>query len=185
MDFFANTRKQTLISNAEFAERIVEGKINLFQEVSYQPYLNDYNYRSRYRPQGTVDIRMYYNKGFEDLKKVSYQNLKTDMANNQESMYFLKNYRKSINTCTALYVRAGASIVASLITFLVTGRNGQKFTGSAGFPGQNFAPEPFKSPNYTGSYVLMGLGTGLAIGGYVVNAAGSRHLENAVNAYNR
>lgn len=38
--FFANTRKTDLFAGNSFSERIVKGKINLYQEVAYDPVLS-------------------------------------------------------------------------------------------------------------------------------------------------
>lgn len=191
--FFANTRKVDFGGFTAFSERIIEGRINLFQRVSYDTYLYDreYNkgYRFRNRRDEGVDIRMYYNKGYEDLKKVNYHNLKMDMADNAQSMQMLEGYRKSTRNGTILYAAAGASLVAGLVSFLVNGSSGQKSFnnngfGSNGFNGKNSAFE-HKGANFTASFVLLGLGAGFAIGGYTVGASGNRHLENAVDAYNK
>lgn len=177
--FFANTRKQTFVGDTQFAERIIEGKINLFQEISYTPYQYDYGYRSSYRKHDAVNIHMYYNKGYEDLKKVSYKNLKADMSNNLQSLEFLKQYKKSLNTRNRLYAGAGLSFLASVLAITL---NTKKSKQSDSF---TYAFGPSKEPNYTAGLVLLGLGAGLAGGGYAVHLSGTRHLESAIDAYNR
>lgn len=182
--FYANTRKLNFVGVTSFAERIVEGKINLFQEVAYDPYLYDYGYRFRERRNETISLSMYYNKGNNDLKKVNYYNLKNDMSDQPESLQMLESYHKSIKSSTILYTAAGASVVAGLVAFLVTGTKNHKLPERNGFNGKidSFGP---KHPNFVASFALLGLGSGFAIGGFYVSRTGRRHLENAVDTYNR
>lgn len=181
--FFANTRRLHFGSTTSFSERIIEGKINVFQQEDYYPYQYDHRYRrNRYidrRPQA-VDVKMYYNKGYADLKKANYHNLSADMADNPKAMDMLKNYRKSINTGKTMYIVAGAAIVSGLISFLAAGSSNRHMSSGNGF-GSNFG----KGPNFTPAFILLGAGAGLATGGYFIQASGNRHLENAVDAYNR
>ncbi|WP_288883061.1 hypothetical protein [Pedobacter panaciterrae] len=179
--FFANTRRVTFGRTAEFAERIAEGKINIFQEIPYDEFLDDRAYRYGGRPEPVVNLRMYYNKGFDNLKKVNYQNLKNDMADNPESMDMLAGYRRSMNTSKILYAAAGASFVAGIVSFLVKGNDMQKLSHT-GF-GQSSMNS--KGPNVTGTLLFWGLAASLGVGGFVVHTSGSRHLESAVDVYNR
>lgn len=183
--FYANTKRITFGGFSEFAERIVEGRINLYQQVTYDPFLYDYGYRFREIRQQPVDIRMFYNKGYNDLKKVSYANLKGDMADRRESMELLETYRKSVNRSTLLYTAAGASVLAGLISFVVNAKqdNHQDF-GSFNGNGfnQNFNR---RGTNFTASFVLLGASAGFALGGYAIGVNAKRHLEHAVDAYNR
>ncbi|SFC34867.1 hypothetical protein SAMN05421747_10931 [Parapedobacter composti] len=123
---------------------------------------------------------MYFNKGYDDLKKVNYANLKLAMADNAESINLLKDYHKRKSKSKALYISAGASIGAALVSFLITAnRNHADFDLQHGF-----SREP-AMPRFTASYILLGAGTGLAIGGYLVQFTGLRRLEAAIDHYNR
>ncbi|WP_199136498.1 hypothetical protein [Pedobacter sp. ASV12] len=177
--FFANTRQLNFFGEASFAERIIEGKINLYQQIVYQdiPYDGvDYRF-SGYRRE-PVSRRMFYNKGFADLKRVNYANLSTDMADNPQSLDLLKSYRKSMTTGTVMYVAAGAAILAGVVT-LVSGdpfkQNGSTYRGMP----------TYKDRNYTPSFVLLGLGTGLSVGGFLIQRSGARNMERAIDNYNR
>lgn len=177
--FFANTKKLDLFNRTAFAERIVEGKINLFQEVTYS--FNDMqpNYgRFSNRRAHVVNTRLLYNKGLFDLKRVNYDNLREDMADRKESLDLLAGYRKSMRMGTVMYAAAGVAIVASAVTFF--SGNGFKQTGTT------FGHLPrYEAKSHTGSFLLMGLGAGLGLGGYLVQASGSRNMERAVEVYNR
>ena len=183
--FFANTRKLNFGRVTDFAERIVDGKINIFQLRSYDPLIDDRGYRERGRRREAISIEMYYNKGYADLKKVSYTNLKMEMAGNMQAMDLLEGYRRSINTSRTLYVAAGASLVGSFVSFLVTGKtkNDQLFSDN-GFGTQN-SKSNIKSANFTASFALLGVAAGLGIGGYTTSVSGLRRLEQAVDVYNR
>lgn len=184
--FFANTRNLNFFREVSFAERIIEGRISLYQQTVYEPvpFEADY-YRFRDRRRQVVDTRMFYNKGFSDLKKVNYYNLSTDMADNPKSIDLLKSYRKSMNTGTVMYVAAGAAVVAGLVSFISKGRSELNSAGNGGF-GNGFSGNhsTFSSPNFTASFLLLGIGTGLGIGGYLIQASGARNIERAVDAYN-
>lgn len=174
--FFANTRKTNLFAGNSFSERIVKGKINLYQEVTYDPvpYELDYH-RFRDRAPSAISTRMFYNKDFSDVKKVSYASLKMDMADNPKSLDFLESYRKGKQVGTIMYVAAGAAILAGLVNFANTG---SKEMNRASF-------ESTGSNGYVGSLLLMGLGGGLALGGYFKQASANREIEKAIDAYNR
>jgi len=167
--FFANTWKIGLLSTT-FSERIIEGKINLFQETSYTPDYLDRRYRHGYHYSGSgqlnVDASMYYNKGFSDLKKVNYNNLQADMTDNANSMRFLQQFKQSRTTRNLLYGGAAASILGFLATAMFEGKRG--IDSSA-----------------TPTYVFMGT-TGLfAVAGYLVDLRSNHHLESAIDEYNR
>ncbi|WP_107216198.1 hypothetical protein [Pedobacter yulinensis] len=169
--FFANTRRLNLANVSSFSERILEGRLNLYQQ---QPYLGDVGsgYYGRRRPvPEMVDTRMYYNKGFEDLKRVSYANLSGDLADNPQSLAILERYRQKRRTSTIMYGAAGAAILGGLAAFLVTGANTNLSAG--------------RRPQFGASLLLLGIGSGLAVGGYTTGASAGRHLEDAVDHYNR
>lgn len=179
--FFANTRKASFLGEPTFSERVITGKINLFQQTLYDEEFYNRRYRHRHMAQQPVDARMYYNKGYGDLKQVSYRNLSEDMADRPESLDMLAAYRKSLNTRNMLYVGGGAALLAGLVTFVMDGTKSSKFVGS-GF--NKTLVEP-KTIGIGTSFALLGIGGGLSVAGFLVQRSGSRHLENAIDAYNR
>ena len=181
--FFANTRKLNYPGLNEFSERIITGRINFYRQVTYDPYIYDRGYRFRSRQPEVADARMYYNKGYGDLKKANYQNLMQDMADRAESMDLLERYRKNVNTSRILYGTAGAAILAGLISFVVKGRQNRDIPPFVGAGPSRRINE--RHTNFAASFGLMGLGAGLAAGGYLVGVQGERHLEDAVDAYNK
>lgn len=171
--FFANTRKMGILRTSEFAERIIEGKINVFQErsLTHAPFVHDpyHSYDPLYmHTRGTsIDVNMYYNKGYGDLKKLNFNNLKRDMADNPQSMDMLYAYRRSMNTTKMLYTAAGVSVLTGLITFLSDGKNA------------------FSSSNFTVGAGLTVAGLGMAAGGFLNSLSANRKLEDAVDIYNK
>jgi hypothetical protein len=184
--FFANTRKLDFVAGASFSERIIEGKINVYQQERYDPEIYDGRYRrNRYmeRERPTVDVRMFYNKGYGDLKKANYRNLSRDMADHQESMDLLKSYRKSMNSSKVMYVAAGASFVAGVVSFIASAGGKTSMPDRKGF-GANFGSS-IKETNFTPGFILLGAGLGFGLGGVAIQRSGTRHLENAIERYNR
>ncbi|MGQ7857280.1 hypothetical protein ACUN24_23820 [Pedobacter sp. WC2501] len=175
--FFANTRKLSLLGEASFAERIIEGKLNLYQEVIYDDVLMEgeyYGFRD-YRRQA-VNNRMFINKGYSDLKRVNYRNLNEVMADNPKSLALLRRYRNTKITGIAMYVAAGAAIIASGVSLMSEGK--QVGTTFGGMP-------KYADRSYTGSFVLLGLGAGLSLGGFLVGESGKKNIERAIDNYNR
>ena len=181
--FFANTRKFNFFGANEFSERIITGRINFYRQFTYDPYGYNRSYRFRNRQNESVDVRMFYNKGYGDLKKVNYANLKQDMADSAESMDLLEGYKKKLNTSRILYGTAGASILAGLISFVVNAKQNQNMPPFIGAGPSTRLNNGHK--NFAASFGLLGLGAGLAVGGYLVDVQAERHLENAVDAYNK
>lgn len=178
--FFANTRKLNLYGQISFSERIIDGKINLYQEVAYNssPYEMDF-YRFKDRRIQPVGTQMYYNKGYNDLKKVNYYNLSADMADHPKSIDLLNNYRKSRRLSTVMYVSAGAAIIASVITLF----SGNDFKQNGHTPFGKL--KTYEPRGKTGSFLLLGLGAGLSVGGYLTQGSGYKKIERAVEVYNQ
>ncbi|WP_412465689.1 hypothetical protein [Pedobacter sp. KLB.chiD] len=177
--FFANTRKFNLLGQASFAERIIEGKLNVYQEVIYDdvPLEDEYFGFGDYRRQA-VNNRMFINKGYSDLKKVNYRNLNEAMADNPNSLALLNRYRHTKLTGIAMYVAAGAAIIASGVTLMAGSGLKQTGTGFHGMP-------TYQDRSYTGSFVLLGLGAGLSLGGFLAGESGKKNIERAIDNYNR
>lgn len=79
-----------------------------------------------------------------------------------------------------VYIGGGIAIGASIVSFLVTAnRDKPDFDKRNGF-----SHEP-RMPNFTASYIMLGAGAELALGGYVIHFSGLKKLEAAVDYYNR
>ena len=80
-----------------------------------------------------------------------------------------------MNTTKVLYISAGASVLAGLIYAVVISNDTDKMLGRNGVKEASFAP----------SFALLGIGAGLALGGCYAGESGKRHLDAAVDAYNK
>jgi len=178
--FFATMHRVPGLANEQFSERIIEGKINIFQERPDEYWNYGRRYRRSRNKGDAVSMRMYFNKGYDDLKKVNYANLSQAMADDVESINLLKGYHKNAQISKAMYISAGAALGAAVISFLVTSNR-----DNGDFDLQHrFSRKP-QMPNYTASYILMGAGVGLAIGGSAIYFSNLKKLEAAVDYYNR
>lgn len=181
--FFATMRRLPGLGKEQLAERIIEGRINIFIERpdNYWNYASGYRYnRNRRHYDNGVNMRMYFNKRYDDLKKVNYTNLNMAMADDRESIDLLKGYRKSARRSRNMYIATGVALGASIVSFFVNAnRNKVDFDMQNGFSSEPHAP------NFTSSYILLGAGVGFAIGGYTMQLSGLHKLEAAVDHYNR
>jgi hypothetical protein len=171
--FFANTRKIENIGTGEFAERIIEGKVNVFQvrPLSNRSSIYDIHHthetHSMPAPSWSLNRNMYYNLGYADLKRWNYTNLNKDLADNPQSMDMLHAYKKSRKTTTLLYIAGAASFVGGVF---VLGMEEKR---------------AFSNTNMTIGMSVAGLGAGLITGGYLKSVANQRKLEAAIDSYNR
>lgn len=140
--------------------------------------------RFRNRSHNPVEVRMYYNKAYANLKKVNYINMKKDIADDQISIDMLAGYRKSMVTTRVVYLAAGASAIAGLISFVATGNKSLHEAEGTSLSDRN-SPGSIKQANFTAVFVLAGLSTGFAIGGYCTSLSGARKLDRVVDTYNR
>lgn len=182
--FFATLNLLPGLAKELLAERVIKGRINIFTERPdhyWDYYGGGFGQHRRYRDRDQgVNMRMYFNKGYETLQRVNYRNLSLAMADDKRSIDLLQGYRKSAKTSTGMYIGAGLTLGASLVSFLVTAnRDKPDFDLRNGF-----SREP-KMPSFTASYIMLGAGAGLAIGGYILHLSGLRKLETSVDYYNR
>lgn len=178
---FANTTRLTTLRTKGIAERIVRGKINLFQERDIESFSH---YRSHWHSPEKISTRMFYNKAYGNLKKVNYHNLKRDMADDPESIDLLEGYRKSTRTSNIMYATAGASLLAGLVAFLVNSNDNRQPLDLDNIDASFERHRNDLSHMNTG-FILMGIGAGFAAGGYFIKVSSLRKLEQSIDYYNR
>jgi hypothetical protein len=156
--FYANPKGY--IWTNEFMPRISAGRINLFEleRINNAP---TYNAITGFSQNYSKRIDTYYNVGFGNLKKATYDNLQFDLKDSPEAMLYLDNYKKSTNVQIGLYVAGGAMVVGGLLAFVNN-------------PQSNTAP-----------ILLMGGGAVTGWVAYFIGLDKPRHLKDAVDAYNR
>ncbi|MFM7234551.1 MAG: hypothetical protein ACKOZM_08165 [Flavobacteriales bacterium] len=91
--YFANVGSIEGFKNPRFAMRLGKGKINLFQRVQIETYMQD---SLILMDEGMADYRsfQYYNVGNEALRKAIYSNMKVDLAGSAAAAPHLKDFRK-------------------------------------------------------------------------------------------
>lgn len=164
--FFGNTRRMGPL-HTDFVERIMEGRINVFQERPPVQLPHFFGALALPATQTSLPMSLYYNKGFEDLQNLTYHNLKKDMADHPKSMDMLKAYKRGKNVTTLAYVAGAASIIGAAV--LATGN------------GQN----AYSTGNFAGTIGLGTLGLGLIASGYFKDQSNRGRLEAAIETYNR
>ena len=179
--FYANT----MHLNKEipsFCQMIVKGNINLYET-------GPKGSGKRVSPQASPNIATgemavgvttpisrgagiyYYNIGYEDIRKATYQNLKYDLAGNPASMMHLKNY-KTAKTCQIVFGVIAATAFASGAYMLYTEVRDVPETGER------------KHPDVGVSLGLLSLGGGFSWGSYSYGASKPKHIKKAIERYN-
>lgn len=181
--FFANVKG--VDSCHDFAERITKGRINVYEYTSevytYTPAVG-----TGFGGFGGVGFgstsqkkNQFYNIGFGLVKKVSYENLVTDLVDNQESMLHLQKYKKSRTTQVLLHVLATAAMFGGILTASEgTGEEQTVFD-----PQQGFVTE--EKQNIKGVNLAIGL-AGLATNviTYFAFKNKRKHITKAIDVYN-
>lgn len=164
-------RSDNMEVNPVFAVRVIKSKINIYKtDTLYSSY--------RFYPSATgmsssglvINKQHFYNKGYGDLKKMSYRNMKADLSDNPESSLHLNKCKTVRRNTTVLYSAGFALIVGGLVGLIAKTSN---------------VPENSPEPNLTGNFVAMGLGTGCCWAGYFVSLSQAKHLISAINSYNK
>ena len=165
--FFANTNGLTYSSN--FAYRIETGSINLYELVreSYNPGV--YNGGMWMGGGSSTRIDNFYNIGFGNLKKATYDNLKYDLRDKPEALLHLDKYKSKQHLTYGLYAGAAVMVIGSFALF-----SNQAANTNPSVNGFNSAP-----------FIGLSLG-GAALGwiAYYVGLDKYRHIRDAIGAYN-
>lgn len=176
--FFANVKDFDLVGRTHFSERIRQGKINLYEAKTID--WDSYDDLGGYRQPAVVESKNYYNKGYGSLRKANYVNLSIDLADNPQSMAFLAKYRSTKRTQVAMYVAAGLSFISGFALMLSEGKEESWGPNNR----QDFSSKNSSFSRLVPGLVLSGVGMGLAGGGYLMGPSRTRHLKQAVDAYN-
>jgi len=84
-----------------------------FNHPEFDPFTK--KWKTRYVPAHEVRVLdMYYNFGFDDVKKATYKNLMQDISHNPNSKYFLDKYKKKSRTESTLAIIGSSLIVGGL-----------------------------------------------------------------------
>jgi len=170
--FFANISLKGGFSS-RFAERIEKGRINLYENwVSSPGHMAPTGFNGGMMMMGGGRSKIqYYNKEWGDLKKASYKNLIVDLADNEESMLFLKKYKIKRTTANIFYIVGGAIALTSIYNL---------YQGT-----KQYSTHPYtdKQRKRTESIIFVGLGTVMV--GSIITFGSGNNIKKAIEAYNR
>jgi hypothetical protein len=157
--FHANIGKIGFLSTRiNFAKKIVDGEINLYEfEKTYVHNNGRTSYMNSYTTKKTYS---YYNKGFGDVRKATYENLSLELRGNPLALSELKKYQTQKYRALGLYA-GGVLLVASSI----------------------FSLNRSQEPNLGHAGLLVG-GAVLYWSGYLVSRKKHKYLRTAVAMYN-
>ncbi len=170
--FYANTKKLNVTGKSIFSKRIITGRVNLFEQEKMYTTPSYIDAAGTFNP-GTSSktIKSYYNKGFGDLKKANYKNLKIDLADSPESMGYISKYRKYKNVQIILSVVGGALVATGITSYFIKSDVDRN------------APN-YKEPNTTPDMLIAVAGGGLIGCSYYLSFPKRDKLKKAIEAYN-
>ncbi len=183
--FYSNLMNVKGTYNPEFSLCEVHGKINLFSHVVYSMGTT-YGLGSEYYDSGYSDglylnwsvTHYYYNKDFGDLKKVNYKNLKTDLADNPESMKYLTDYKRASDNAVLLAI-TGYTIMTLTTISLINKMNHDPNIYNTNDP--NYVP-PYMGPHTAG--ILGGLLLVWSKNIFIDHGSKPEALRKAIESYN-
>jgi hypothetical protein len=165
--FYANIKYLKFSGSSRFAERIRQGRINLYKKeaANYKSIL--YNVLLGWPDRMIISANesyYYYNKNFDNLKKISYKNLNSDLSDNPESMKHLNKYKSITHIQTAINIVGGISLIAGYVGLL-----------------DNLSSNGNKKPTVAITGLLMG--TVCIFTNYFLILSKRKHLINAIVIY--
>lgn len=171
--FYANTKKLNMTGKSVFSKRIISGRVNLFEQEKMYTTPSYIDAAGTYNPGiSSKTIKSYYNKGFGDLKKATYKNLKVDLADSPESVGYLSKYRRYKNIQIVLSFVGGALVATGITSYFIK-------TSDADRKAPNY-----KEPNTTPDMLIAVAGGGLIGCSYYLSFPKRNKLKKAIDAYN-
>ena len=177
--FYANAKNYYPSYLPLFAKQICHGKINTYQftqELTTRP-MRYYNDQMHYN-------LLYYNKGFDDLKKINYRNLKVDLTDNPDALKHLNNYELCKISQTGFALAGQFSIVDGIIISVKQTSKDQKVFEKEFMAGKKSVND---NPGVRLNPFFIGLGGG--IGFFVIAGEFSifkhKQLKKAIDTFNQ
>lgn len=97
-----------LLDGCPFANRIIQGKINVYEYIETNFYSNGVGNSS------SSKSILFYNRDYQDVKEVSYRNLINDLNDNSESVRILNEYHKESMNQLKCYFLGSAFVIAAI-----------------------------------------------------------------------
>lgn len=161
--FFANV--QGIGMQSGFAEKVQSGEVNLFElEVKTSTPMMNSNGMMTGGMMNTSIID-YYNKGFGNLKRATYGNLKVDLSDKPEAKLHLDKYNRIRMTQNGFYIAGGALLVGSVVAFFNQ-------------------PDP-QNFDVTNTLLMAGAASATGFTAYLIGLEKKSKLKSAITAYNR
>jgi hypothetical protein len=125
--YYANIKKLTAFEQNNFAERVIAGRINVYEYTRYNaPMMMGGGYSgggmmaggyggAGMMVGGGTQTSSYYNRDFRELKKISYGNLILDLNDNPKCVSLLNEYHKASNNKILWAVTGSAFLIAGLV----------------------------------------------------------------------
>lgn len=133
---WANTQFVHNAREIEFARRLYKGRMNYYEKevTSTLKTFEDLEIHTSVMmaavsERKNKEIFAYYNKGFGDLKKVSYKNLMVDLSDNMESMKYLYQYKTLQNGSTTLFIVGVSAILYGFTYEILRGNRDENISG--------------------------------------------------------
>lgn len=164
-----------------FAERIIKGKINLFEHINtYTTNVPNANgFGSPMMTTNTV-VNRYYNSGYNSLKVADYENLSVELASNSKSIEILNDFHTAKKKRVMWYVIGGVATVVGILTAgKKTGEYERTFNHNTGWY-ENTPVTEIRPVNLT--IGLLGFAT--VVGTYISSLKKKDHIKKAIMIYN-
>jgi hypothetical protein len=166
--FYGNTAQDLHFDSPSFVIRIKEGNLNLYEYTGTVTHMNMGPHGGMVGSTHSRVKNYYYNKGYGNLKKAKYSNLKVDLADNPESLIHINKYKKLQTAEGVLIGTAAVILVGSVIH--QSGRY-----DAAKKEGKEYEMNP------TGIVI----GAGFLIGSGIISFSKPKHLKTAIDFYNK
>lgn len=121
--FFANVKTVKASYNSSFSRNIRKSRINLFEQTTY--HYGTYTMHGAYGFGGGIGFipptsytNYYYNKGYNDLKKVNFNNLSDDMSDDGAALALLYKYEKERKNGNIFLGASLGAVAVGLVSFI-------------------------------------------------------------------
>ena len=169
-EFLANTNYINLLGNNSFSKRKIAGRINLYETFKLRSSPGHFNSSTGSYSSGMIIInsKSYYNKGFNDLKRINYKNLSIDLVDNSTSTHYLNKYQTRNIAQWVLGIAGGVLTIGGLM--VVMDNNGGNFDP---------ADVPYEALS------VAGVGMVFCCLSLYFNISKFEYIKKAINTYNR
>jgi hypothetical protein len=167
INIYANIKNLIPTGNTCFIKRCNHGKVNLYSRKEIKVSVHSFTtLNGNYNSYPTIKsiTNYFYNKELGDIKKVTFKNLKEDLADNLESMKYINLYKKTTSNQTTLYITGSLLVLTGILS------SSNKYSN-------------IKSPSYVPETLVMAGGAICFIYSISLNTRKPDYLFKAIEAY--